>query len=89
MSEYVNKQRHNIQEVHMSYSQINVREYWRGNTKMNNSEKLATQAAQDEENRDNTICVGYYYAKANTNNVSKTWALLQTTGGKDVVLLIF
>jgi hypothetical protein len=37
---------------------------------MNNTEKLATQAAQDEENRDNTICVGYYYAKANTKRRS-------------------
>ena len=25
----------------------------------------------------------HHYAKTNTNNVDKTWALLQTTGGKD------
>jgi hypothetical protein len=31
----------------------------------------------------NTMCVGHHYPKANTNNVNKTWALLQTTGGKD------
>jgi hypothetical protein len=31
----------------------------------------------------NTICVGQHYAQANTNNVNKTWALPQTTGGKD------
>ena len=31
----------------------------------------------------NTICVGHHYAQTNTNNVNKTWALLQTTGGKD------
>ena len=31
----------------------------------------------------NTICVGHHYTQANTNNVNKTWALLQTTGGKD------
>ena len=31
----------------------------------------------------NTICVGHHYVQANTNNVSKTWALLQTTGDKD------
>jgi hypothetical protein len=31
----------------------------------------------------NTICGGHHYAQANTNNVSKTRALLQTTGGKD------
>ena len=50
---------------------------------MNNPEKLATQAAQDEENKNNRICLGYHYAKANTNNVSKTWALLQTTDDDD------
>ena len=46
----------------------------------------------------NTICVGHHYAQTNTTNykqlevktnqtnttnVNKTWALLQTTGGKD------
>ena len=30
-----------------------------------------------------TICVGHHYAQTNTNNVNKTWALLQTTGGND------
>ena len=29
----------------------------------------------------NTICIGHHYA--NTNNVNKTWTLLQTPGGKD------
>jgi hypothetical protein len=29
----------------------------------------------------NTICVCHHYAQANTNNVNKTWALLQTSGG--------
>ena len=28
-------------------------------------------------------CVGQHYTQTNTNNVNKTWALLQTTGGKD------
>ena len=31
----------------------------------------------------NTICIGHHYARKNTNNVNKTLALLQTTGGKD------
>jgi len=31
----------------------------------------------------NTICVGHHYMQTDTNNVNKTWALLQTTGGKD------
>ena len=48
-------------------------------------EKLATYGTQDEEkqNKNNTICVGHHYTQTNTNNVNKTWALLQTTGGKD------
>ena len=33
--------------------------------------------------RHNTICVGHHYTQTNTNNVNKTCALLQTTGGKD------
>ena len=36
----------------------------------------------DEETH-NTIYVGHHYAKTNTNNVNKTWHVLQTTGGKD------
>ena len=41
--------------------------------------------AQDEDKqiKDNTICVGHHYAQTNTNKVNKTWALLQTTGGKE------
>jgi hypothetical protein len=31
----------------------------------------------------NTICVGHHYMQTNTNNVKKTWTILQTTGGKD------
>jgi len=53
---------------------------------MDNPEKLATQGTQDEEKQNkthNTICVGHHYTQTNTNNVNKTRALLQTTGGKD------
>ena len=28
------------------------------------------------------MCVGHHYPLANTNNINKTGALLQTTGGK-------
>ena len=35
----------------------------------------------------NIICVGYHYPK--TNKVNKSWALLQTTGGKDKLNIIF
>jgi hypothetical protein len=37
----------------------------------------------------NTICVGHHYAQTNTTNVNKTWALLQTTGGKDDPNIVF
>jgi len=31
----------------------------------------------------NTICVRHHHMQTNTNNVNKTWALLQTTRGND------
>jgi hypothetical protein len=31
----------------------------------------------------NTICVGHHNSQTNTNNINKTWTILQTTGGKD------
>jgi len=43
--------------------------------------KLATYGTQDEEK--NTIDIGHHYTQTNTNNVNKTWALPQTTWGKD------
>jgi hypothetical protein len=49
---------------------------------MYNPEKLATHGTQDEEQH-NTICVRTTLRKqTNTNNINKTWALPQTTGGK-------
>ena len=57
---------------------------------MDKPEKLATLGTQDEDkqnkNKHNTICVGQHYMQTNTN---KTWALLQTTGGKDEPNIIF
>ena len=38
---------------------------------------------KQETQKHNIICVGNHYAQTNTNNVNKTSALLQTTGGKD------
>ena len=38
----------------------------------------------------NTICIGHHYlGKKATNNVNKTWALLQTTGVKDEPNIVF
>jgi hypothetical protein len=52
---------------------------------MENPEKLATLGTQDvdekKNQKHNTTCVGHPYTQTNTNNVNKTWALLQTTGG--------
>ena len=55
---------------------------------MDNPEKLATYGTQDDE-KHHTICVAHHYAQTNTNNVNKTWALIQTTGGKDVPNILF
>ena len=54
--------------------------------KKGNPEELATNGTQDEEKQNktqHTICVGHHYMQTNTNNVNKTWALLQTTGVKE------
>ena len=55
---------------------------------MDNPDKMATYGTQDEERRNNTICVGHHYTQTNTNNVNKTWSLLQT-GGKDEQNIVF
>ena len=36
-----------------------------------------------------TLCVGHHYTQANTNNVNKTCAVLQRTGGKDEPNIVF
>ena len=53
---------------------------------MDNSEKMATYGTKTKANKAKTqyICVEHHYAQTNTNKVSKTWALLQTTGGKSL-----
>ena len=38
---------------------------------------------EDKQQKLNSICIGRHSTQANTNNVNKTSALLQTTGGKD------
>ena len=56
----------------------------KGQSKINNPKKLATQGTQDEDKQNNNIiCVGHPYAQTNTTNVNKTRVLLQTIGGKD------
>jgi hypothetical protein len=53
----------------------------KGQSIMDNPEKMATYGTQCEE-KHNTICVGHHYTQANISNVNKTWTLLQTTRGK-------
>ena len=60
----------------------------KGQSNMDNTEKLTTQGTQYEE-KHNTICVRHRYTETNTINVNKTWALLQTTGGKDEPNIVF
>ena len=49
----------------MTRKNINVREYRKGQSKMDNPEKPATWGTQDEEKKTkkNTICVGYHYSQ--------------------------
>jgi hypothetical protein len=52
---------------------------------MENPEEVATRRTKKKKTKakQSTKWAGHHYAQANTNSVNKTWALLQTTGGKD------
>ena len=54
-----------------------------GQSKMETIQRNWQHRWRKTKQKHNTICVGHYYAQTNTNNVNKTWALLQTTEGKD------
>jgi len=47
------------------------------------TDNIGYRRRRNTKQKHNTICVGHHYVQSNTNNVNKTWALLQTTGGKD------
>jgi len=59
---------------------------------MNNPGKMATLSKQDEE-KQNTNTRQYVLdtniRKKPTNKVNKTWDLVQTTGGKDKLNIVF
>ena len=59
---------------------INVREYRRDNQKWTTGNIKYIRRRKSKQ-RHNTICVWHHYAQTHTNNVGKTWALLQATGG--------
>jgi hypothetical protein len=64
---------------------INVKEHGRGNQEMDNPEKLAALGLKPNKSlKENP----HHYAQACTNNVNKTCALLQTTGGKDKLNIV-
>ena len=44
---------------------------------------MVNKSKINKAKKHNTICVKYHYTQTNTNNVNKTWALLEKTGGKD------
>ena len=48
------------------------------------SREIGNTRRRNTKQKHNALCVGHHYAKTNTNNVNKTWTLIQTTGGNDV-----
>jgi hypothetical protein len=44
----------------------------KGQSKMDNSEKLATNDTQDKQKQTKTHTIEHHYTQANTNNVNKT-----------------
>jgi hypothetical protein len=61
---------------------INVSEYQATIKNCQSSETGNTGEEKQTKNTHNAICIGHHYTQANINNVNKTWALIQTTGGK-------
>ena len=75
-----------ILSVQWKKPQINVTEYQKDNRiriQKTTTNKTTTQ------NQNNTKCAGRHFAQRNTNNVSKTCAFLQRTGGKDAPNRVF
>jgi len=71
---------------------LNVREYRRINQKWtiqrNWQHMVHKTRRRKTKQKHNTICVGHHYTQTNTNNMNKTLALLQITGGKDETKLL-
>ena len=51
---------------------------------VNTRHKTKTNKTKTQHN-----CVGHHFTQTNTNNVNKTWVLLQTIGGKDEQNIVF
>ena len=74
---YENMRNHNLK--------INVREYQRAIKKGQSREtgNIRYTRWRQTKQKHNTICVWHHYTQTNTNYINKTWAILQTTRGKD------
>ena len=70
---------------------INIREYIKGKKKIENPEKLAAMVHKTTKNKEkhNTICVGQHFKQTKTDDVNKTWAFPQATGGKYEPYIVF
>ena len=55
----------------------------KGTIKNGQSRETGNTRRRKTKQKHKTICDGHNYMQINTNNVNKTWALLQTTGSKD------
>ena len=60
--------------------------YTRRRREIKNGHKTKTKKTHKKTN---TICAGHHYAQTHTNNINKTWALQQATGGKDEPNFVF
>ena len=67
---------------------VNKQRIQKGQSKMDNPEKVATRRRRANK-RHITICVGHHYSQTNINDINKIGALLQTTGGKGELNIIF
>jgi hypothetical protein len=66
--------------------QINVRKYRWGNqewTIQRNWQHWVRKIQDEEKQTQRNMLWTSVYTNTNTNNINETWALLQTTGGKD------
>ena len=43
------------------------------------SREIGNTRRRNTKQKHNALCVGHHYAKTNTNNVNKTWTVIQTT----------
>ena len=66
---------------HLEISII-ITEGWIKNEQSTETGNIGYTRQRQATQKHNTICVGHHYTQTNKNNVNKTWALLQTTGGE-------